>query len=164
MDWNAPFMHWLYERVSKGKSYEQMIERLQHNKATISSRMNNATENSYNHKTFAHVIGIERWSCHRLHVLLGEPLIMDEYDGYAPSADSTMAELAPQFKQTREATIALARELKSKGIPITASVIHNGVGVLTVGAWLFYIENHTGRDTALVTRRLWHREKETLNR
>jgi hypothetical protein len=150
MDWNAPFMHWFYERIAKGKSYEEMIQRLQRNETTIAARMTKAKETSYNRKQTIHVIGIERWSCHRLHVLLGEPLVMDEYDGYAPSAESTMTELVPQFKQTRAATITLAHELQDKEVPITAKVIHNGVGELTVGAWLFYIENHTGRDTALM--------------
>lgn len=151
MDWNAPLLHWFYERVAKGKGYEEMIQRLQRNETAIFSRMTNARETPFNCKQSIHVIGIERWSCHRLHVLLGDPLVMDEYDGYAPSADSTMAQLAPQFRETRESTIAFAHELQSKRVPITAKVIHNGVGELTVGAWFFYLENHTSRDTALMS-------------
>ena len=76
---------------------------------------------------------------------------MDEYDGYAPSEHLSMEELAAEFKQTRATTTALVHELQGRGIPLSAKVKHNEAGDLSLGGWLFYIENHTGRETAILT-------------
>jgi len=159
MGLRVSLLHWYYERAAKGKCYDEWLQRLQTNEATVYDRLVNATELSSNRKTVIHVIGIERWSTHRLRVLLGEPLIIDEYDGYAPSPQTSMEELASQFKATRAVTKSVVRELQSKGIPLTQEVIHNEVGEMSAGAWFFYIENHIGRETVLLVQRLWHRQK-----
>src|SRR5688500_2999838 len=99
---------WFYELAVRGKSYDDLVQKLQKTEATVYSRLENASDSSINRARAVHVIGIERWSAHRLRVLLGEPLILDEYDGYAPSDHFSMEELASAFKQTRAATIALA--------------------------------------------------------
>ncbi len=115
--------------------------------------MVNANESDWNHTRAVHVIGIERWGAHRLRVPLGEPLVMDEYDGYAPNDQLSMVELAAEFQQTRAATIAVVRELQNKGIPLSQTVRHNEVGDLSVRGWIFYLENHMGRETTLLTQR-----------
>jgi hypothetical protein len=146
-----------YERKAKNESYADLQERLHRNELAVYKRMMNATDFAHNHKTSAHVIGIERWGAHRLRVLLGEPLIVDEYDGYAPSAELSMPALAEEFKQTREATIALVSELQSKGVALTETVLQNDLGDMSLRAWIFYIENHTGRETLTMLQRLTDR-------
>jgi hypothetical protein len=136
-----------YEWAAKGKSYEDLLRKLQKNETTTHSRMQNANDSAWNRSRAVHVIGIERWGAHRLRVLLGEPLVIDEYDGYAPSDTLSMVELAQAFKKTRATTSALVRELQAKGISLSQTVKHNDVGDLSVGAWIFYLENHMGRET-----------------
>jgi hypothetical protein len=163
MSLSGIFFRGFYEVAAKGKGYEDFLQKLQKNETTVYQRMINATDSTFNRTRAAHVIGIERWSAHRLRVLLGEPLIVDEYDGYAPSEQLSMVELAEEFKQTRDATIALVRELQNKGIALTQTVMHNEVGNLSLGGWLFYIENHTGRETMLMIQQRHNKEKETAN-
>jgi hypothetical protein len=139
-----------YEWAAKGKSFEDLLRKLEKNEAVTYKRMVNATASDFNHERAAHVIGIERWAAHRLRALLGDELVIDEYDGYRPSTQLSMAELAEEFRQTRAATIALVHELQNKGIPLTDTVKHNEVGDLSAGGWLFYIENHTGRETVFL--------------
>lgn len=157
MSWKDDLTRGFYERAAKNQNYDELLQRLQRNKQAVYSRMINATEFFYNRKSSIHVIGIERWSAHRLRVLLGEPLVIDEYDGYAPSDQLTMPEIAKEFQQTREATIALVKELQSKGIALTQTVRHNDLDEMSLRAWLFYIENHTGRETLMMVQRLTDR-------
>ena len=139
-----------YEWAAKGRSYEDFLRKLQKNETTVHGRLVNARDSAWNRTRAVHVIGIERWGTRRLRVLLGEPLIMDEYDGYAPSAQLSMVELAQEFKQTRAATLAVVHELQNKGIAISQTVKHNEVGDLSAGGWIFYLENHIGRETYLL--------------
>jgi hypothetical protein len=162
MSLNGILSRWFYEWAARDKSYEELVQKLHKNEAATYSRMMNANEISFNRARAAHVIGIERWSAQRLRVLLGEPLVIDEYDGYAPSDQLSMAELAKEFKQTRAATIALVRELQNKGVDLSCTVIHNDVGDLSAGGWLFYIENHTGRETLALIPRLFNKTKHAV--
>lgn len=157
MSLTATVMPAFYEWAAKGQSYEDLQRRLQRNEATTYKRMVNATDFSYNHKSAAHVIGIERWATQRLRVLLGAPLVMDEYDGYAPSKELSMPELAEEFKRTREETKALLSELQRNGVELTRTVAHNEFGEMSLRAWIFYIENHTGRETAMTIQRRQNR-------
>jgi hypothetical protein len=149
-----------YEWMAKQHTYATLMHEMEKNEAVTYNRMVNATASSFNRSRVAHVIGIERWAAHRLCVLLGEPLVMDEYDGYAPSEALSMAALAEEFKSTRTATKALMNELQSKGVDLTQTVKHNEAGDLSLRGWLFYIENHTGRETVILMQRPQNREKE----
>lgn len=144
--------YWFYEWAAKGKDYADLLEKFEQNQTVVTARMEDAKEMAFNRIRAAHVIGIERWGAHRLRVLLGEPLVMDEYDGYAPSEELSMRELAEEFKQTRTATLALIHELQSNGIDLSQTVKHNEVGDLSARGWLFYLENHMGRETTLLVR------------
>lgn len=157
MSLSSRLLRWYYERAARNQGYADHIQRLQNNEAVTHARMSNAFNIAFNRARAAHVIGIERWASHRLRVLLGEPLVMDEYDGYAPSVQLSMAELAREFKETRAATLALVHELQEKGIDLSRTVKHNEVGDLSAGGWLFYIENHTGRETVALLQRLFRR-------
>jgi hypothetical protein len=153
---------WFYETAARGKSYDDLLQKLERNEAVTHKRMLNGSSIAFNRERSAHVIGIERWAAHRLRVLLGEPLVIDEYDGYAPSKELSMEELAGEFLQTRAETKALVRELQQRGIPITQTVKHNEVGDLSAGGWLFYIENHTGRETSFLMQRRQKPEQDTV--
>ena len=140
-----------YEWAAKGRNYEHFLAQFHKNETVTYRRMSNAANSTFNRKRAVHVIGIERWAAHRLRFLLGEPLVMDEYDGYAPGEALSMVELAEEFRTTRAATVALVHELQNKGISLDQKVKHNEAGDLTLGAWLFYMENHMGRETAFLT-------------
>lgn len=149
----GPIYHFVYETAAKGKSYEHFLQKFDENEKRVYKRMVDAKDTSFSRKRGVHVIGIERWGTHRLRVLLGDPLVMDEYDGYAPSETLSIQELAEEFKQTRAETVALVYELQKRGIPLSQSVRHNEAGDLSVGAWLFYLENHIGRETTILPQR-----------
>lgn len=153
MSFMGPIFHFFYETAAKGKSYEHFLQQFDENETRVYGRMLNAKDNSFSRKRAVHVIGIERWGTHRLRVLLGDPLVMDEYDGYAPSENLSMQELAEEFKKTRAETVALVRELQKRGVPLSQTVKHNEAGDLSTGAWLFYLENHIGRETTILPQR-----------
>lgn len=56
-----------------------------------------------------------------------------------------MAALATVFSRTREQTIALAAQAGS--LPDSVRVSHNDLGLLSVAAWIAYIENHAARES-----------------
>jgi hypothetical protein len=150
------------EWEAKGKSYEELLQRLQKNERTTHERLLNAAELTWNRVRASHVIGIERWGAHRLRTLLGEPLILDEYDGYAPSEEMSMEKLAAEFKRTRAATKALVRELQHKGISLSQTAKHNELGDLSAGGWLVYLSSHTGRETLSLLPRLHGRANQAI--
>lgn len=139
-----------YEWAAKGKNYEHFLQKFAENELAVYERLMNATNNSFNRERAVHVLGIERWGTHRLRVALGEPLVIDEYDGYAPSKLLSVAELARELQLIRAETVAVVSELQSKGVPLSQTVKHNEAGDLSVGGWLFYLENHIWRETMLL--------------
>lgn len=144
------FFRTFYETAAKKHSYESLLQQLEENKQKVYERMSNARPSTFNRSRAAHVIGIERWGIQRLRVLLGEPLVIDEYDGYAPSEQLTMEQFAEAFMKTRAETMNVVRELQRRGVALTQTVKHNEVGDLSARGWIFYLENHMGRETMLL--------------
>ena len=97
-----------------------------------------------------HVTGLERWGTKRLRVVLGEPMIVEEYDHYRPDDLNDMLALSDAFFATRQATLALVQEMIYAAVPPDRKVFHNEMGDITVRAWLYYLENHAYRETRLV--------------
>jgi len=95
-----------------------------------------------NYEVLAHIIGIERWGQQRLRSVLGEPLVMDEYDAYRPSIALFWDDLREEFKKTRQETLALVRTLERVGVDDTTAVRHNELGIITVAGWLRYLDMH----------------------
>jgi hypothetical protein len=116
----------------------------------VTRRFQTGSDTTRNRQTASHIVGIERWGQQRLRSLLGEPPVMDEYDGYRPGPDCTLRELADEFPQTRQATLALLQVLADRKIPLTQQVLHNESGLMSVGAWFVYFENHAGRESRFV--------------
>src|SRR5687767_7286836 len=101
------FFRLFYEWAGRGKSYDDFLDKLEDTGQVVHARILNATALDFNRSRAVHVIGIERWGTRRLRVALGEPLVLDEYDGYAPHEALSMVQLADEFLQTRAATIAV---------------------------------------------------------
>ncbi|RIK35402.1 MAG: hypothetical protein DCC57_23390 [Chloroflexi bacterium] len=141
--------YWMEWRA-KGKSYAELARSLQAEGEVVTRRFQNGRDRAANRRTASHIVGIERWGQRRLRTLLGEPLVMDEYDGYRPGPDCTLRELACEFPHTRKETLALLRSLEDRNIPLTQTVPHNESGPMSVGAWFVYFQNHAGRESRFV--------------
>jgi hypothetical protein len=122
-----------------------MAERLELDGRTLERTFAAAKDNESNRKLLSHVTGIERWGQSRLRVALGEPLLMDEYDGYRPPREAGWAELQDAFHDTRQQTVALARQL-GPAVEAGVHVPHNQFGPLTVRSWLRYLDIHANME------------------
>lgn len=138
------------ERSAKGKSYAELAQELERDRPLVAERFRGAADSPRNREAACHIIGIERWGQRRLRTLLGEPLVMDEYDGYRPDTSRTMAELAEDFEQTRQESLTLLQTLQAQGVPLTQTVAHNESGPMSVGAWLAYLRSHASRERVRV--------------
>lgn len=141
--------YWMEWRA-KGKSYAELARSLQAEGEVVTRRFQNGRDSTANRRTAGHIVGIERWGQQRLRTLLGESLVMDEYDGYRPAPERTLPELAGDFAQTRQASLALLHTLEVQKTPLAQTVIHNESGPMSVGAWFVYFENHAGRESRFV--------------
>ena len=139
------------ERPFRNLSAAQMAQRLELDGRTLERTFAAAKDNESNRKLLSHVSGIERWGQSRLRVALGEPLVMDEYDGYRPAAAVSWAELQDAFHSTRQQTVALAGQLDQ---PVTSGVKvpHNQFGPLTLRSWLRYLDIHANMEAKKLRR------------
>jgi hypothetical protein len=133
-----------YERQAARSSPQRLVEALETSGQAVADRFARAGDNPNNREVACHIIGIERWSRRRLGTALGDVAIRDEYGGYRPDDVPDMVALAALFAEEREKTIALAGQ--AANLPDTVRVFHNDLGEMSVGAWLFYIENHAARE------------------
>ena len=88
---------------------------------------------------------MERWGQSRLRVALGQPLVLDEYDGYRPTMGQSWNELQDAFTATREQTILLAEQFASAELGET-TVRHNEFGDLSILQWLVYLRTHANTE------------------
>lgn len=138
--------HVALERPGKRKDYEEWAQALQVSGQKIQSKLAMLPASAENRRILRHIIGIERWGQSRLRVLLGYPLVIDEYDGYRPPRDMPWEELRDEFAATRGETIDLARRLAWS--PVTFDTVpHNDVGPLTARGWLAYLDGHAKRES-----------------
>lgn len=143
-------VHWFTERGARHMSYDDLAQRLRTSGERVSARFGAAADTSANRLAANHIIGIERWGQHRLRTLLGEPLVMDEYDGYRPGEEMTMAALSEAFESTRAGTLQLIDALQQAGVPVTQTAPHNDLGDFSVGGWLYYLDSHATRESIRV--------------
>ncbi|MFZ2357822.1 MAG: hypothetical protein WA040_00620 [Anaerolineae bacterium] len=112
------------ERPFRNLSAAQIAQRLELDGRTLERTFAAAKDNEHNRKLLNHIIGIERWGQSRLRVALGEPLAMDEYDGYRPPRKASWSELQNAFRSARQQSVALADQLDCEVfIPAVASRI-----------------------------------------
>lgn len=139
-----------FESAATKQTYEDMLANLQTKGNALTEAIANKSDNAKNHATLLHIIGIERWGQRRLNVLLGQPLLVDEYDGYCPPQSTTWADLKQMFVTTRAETISLVRALQNRGVAKTTTVTHNSLGDLSVGGWLNYFVGHSVRESGQI--------------
>ena len=139
-------LHFVMERSAAKSSLDEMQAKLQSASAGLAGQMQNGADTPENRQRAAHIIGIECWSQHRLRSLLGQPLVMDEYDGYRPSPDLTLKALGKEFTAVRQQTLALIQELRQANCVEGKTVPHNDIGNLSVLGWLVYINSHASRE------------------
>jgi hypothetical protein len=135
------------EWSGRNLTWEAIGQKLEQSGKKVARRMQAADDTPGNREVAAHVIGIERWGQRRLQVTLGEPLILDEYDGYRPDTGESMAALSDRFQVARSGTIALAARLQQDDVPTTRTVPHNDMGEVTLRGWFAYLDGHAARES-----------------
>lgn len=131
---------------ARGKSLEQLAAQLGASFGQLEPLYARALDTAGNREALNHWLGIERWSQSRLQVARGAELRMDKYHGYRLPEGTSLAELIEAFRQTRQASIALARELAAEGIDPALRIPSNDLGELSVAEWLEYIDDHSSRE------------------
>ncbi|WP_374688389.1 hypothetical protein [Promineifilum sp.] len=144
MTWIGNLIRNYTERRAAGQSPGQLVENLIASGPAVAGKFARAADTPRNREAAAHIIGIERWSQRRLRTALGDVMVRDEYDGYRPSTDLSMTELAELFAQTREQTVALAQT--AANLPDSVTAPHNDLGDLSVPGWLYYMDSHATRE------------------
>ncbi len=137
----------ILERPVRGKSFAQLADKLALSGQILEDRIRRARDTERNRQILSHIIGIERWGQSRLRVFLGEPLALDEYDGYRPPQDAGWDELGQAFQATRRQTLALIQELASRDPGATTRVPHNQFGPLTARGWIRYLDFHANAES-----------------
>jgi hypothetical protein len=140
----------ILERSSRNLTYEKAIDKLRHSGESIANRFGNAPDTPANRKQARHIIGIERWSQHRLGVAQGEALVVDEYDSYCPDEGLSMAELRAAFDSTRQETLALVQQLQNNHVPLDKKIFHNDAQDLSLRSWFGYLNGHASRESLRV--------------
>ena len=107
-------LHLITEWTAKNLSYVALDERLQRSGQHVEQKLAGARELPLNLEAAKHIVGIERWGQQRLRTVLGEPLVMDEYDSYRPEAISTMQALTAEFREARQETRNLLQRLQKE--------------------------------------------------
>lgn len=112
------FRSLMLERPARSKSLAELTEDLVVTGREITTTITGAPDTPENRQALSHVIGIERWGQRRLRVALGEPLLVEEYDGYRPGQEESLAQLQAAFQATRQETLSIARQLQEQQVPV----------------------------------------------
>jgi hypothetical protein len=132
------------ERRAGRQSFDEICQGLTISGEKITGLIRNSPNTSENREQASHLIGIERWSDHRLETVLASATpVRDEYDSYRPSPDLAMSALADEFQRTRSETLVLCEKLRPYA---DKRVFHNDFGEITVKTWLVYIQSHAARE------------------
>lgn len=130
----------LIERPARKRSWSTLIDGLASGGATVEQRATSAKDTPRNRQQLGHVITIERWGQQRLRSALGEPLVLDDSNLHAPSANLTLTGLRKEWSIARRATMQLAGELEK--LPDSTRVVHNQFGPLSLRGWIRYLNMH----------------------
>lgn len=120
---------------------------LQESGETLHQHLTNAADTYANYECLTHIIAIERWGQRRLRTLLGQPVMHDECDDYAPSVALFWPDLIDEFRDTRQDTIELVQELEQAGVDPNERVGHNELGMLSVKGWVRYLDMHANLES-----------------
>jgi DinB superfamily len=141
MSFIGSLIHFFVERRASGANLDELRKSLETGCDKVSARMASAQDTPANRKQAAHVIGIERWSAHRLGAAVSPsaPPELDEYDSYRPGADQPMSVLAQEFRDARAETLARLDALPAQP---DRRIPHNELGNLSLRGWLVYLNSH----------------------
>jgi hypothetical protein len=128
------------------KTIDDLIDDLTTTAQTEQARLDATADTSRNREIIRHIIGMERWGQRRLQVALGQPFVRDESDQYYPNGDADLPALRQIFQETRDQTIALARQLKERGAG-DVLVPHNEYGEFSIRGWLYYLNGHVTKES-----------------
>ena len=131
----------ILEAPARRAGIDRLIKTLEKSGQAIEQSAARTSARPSNFDTLAHIIGIERWGQRRMRVALGEPLALEEYDGYRPEEKNWLA-LREQFRTTRQETISLCKSLRMAGVDPSTRVPHNQFGEITLLGWLLYLTQH----------------------
>ncbi len=145
-------LHWAAERTARHMSPTQIDERLQRSGTYVEQKMASAPDLPGNVEAAKHIIGIERWGQRRLRTALGEPLVMDEYDSYRPEALNNLPALTEQFREARNETRQLLKQLQNAGVSMEQQIPHNELGPTSIRGWFIYLAQHGSRDSLGIRR------------
>lgn len=134
------------ERQVRGQSLTELGQAFERSAGEVTAKLEAAPDTPNNREVAHHIIGIERWGQSRLRVALGEPFVLDRYRAHRMPDDTSMEELRAGFAATRQDTIALVKELVAADVDPSMKVRHNGLGELSLRAWLGYLDGHATRE------------------
>lgn len=138
------------DRIQRGQDVTSLTTALAEAGDKLQATLATRPDTEYNRRILSHMIGIERWGRRRLLVALGEPLILDEYDGYRPRRERTWEELKETFVQTRRDTVNVAHQLTQ--VHPQTRIPHNQLGDLTILDWLLYLRLHADGEVQKMAR------------
>jgi len=143
MIWGAQLV---IERPARKLTLEELILQLELSTKQMAERLKSCVDTHNNRRQLCHVVGIERWGQRRLRVALGEPFLTEEYDHYRPSVERSWHELLDEWNATRQATLALTRDLSQVKTDQELKISHNMYGPLSIKGWLRYLDIHASSE------------------
>ena len=141
----GPPINLFFERLVRGQSLDQIADSMIASGQQLEVLFGATDDSDYNRRMISHIVGMERWGQRRLRAALGEPLVIDEYNGYRPPREATLPELQADFVATRPDTVALARDLGAAAVG-AVKLPHNQWGNLSVRGWLSYLDFHASSE------------------
>lgn len=139
--------HYLLERPGQKWTMSAWGEKLSVSGEKIERRLEKAPDSERNRQVLSHIVGIELWGQSRLRVALGESFKEEEYDNYRPSRSRSWEQLKAEFRLARKKTVALAEALDDQQADQFMQVKHNQYGMITLGAWLRYLDMHANAES-----------------
>ncbi len=146
------FASMMFERPARKHNYQEFARLLDEKGKVIESRIEKGDGSGKQHSTLTHVIGIEKWAQSRIRVALGDAYKQEEYMVYRPAKETAWADLLPIFRETRAESVALAKQLAAKNVPIDTKVQHNQFDDFSTRAWLQYIMGHADFESKRIAR------------
>lgn len=141
----------LMERPARDKALSELIATLERGGTRAMARIDEARDVAPNREALRHVIAIERWGQARLRTVLDGGAHRASSDAYRPD-EGDWQSLRRSFAETREATVALARQLQEANVPAEETVRHDQWGALSIRGWLRYLAFHAERDVETLRR------------
>ncbi|MFC6592246.1 DinB family protein [Deinococcus lacus] len=137
------FVEHVLERPAQNMSYLQLESALEAGQAALDRRVSRAADTEVNRELVRHIIGIERWGRARLQsAVRHRPWVVDGHQDYKPPTDLSLSELQTLLAEQRRKTAEFAHSLHQAPPQGDQRILHNGLGPLTIKAWLRYLAGH----------------------